>query len=109
MIDFIVKNYQFIALVVAALVDVILLLVAVCRKKVNPSLDEVLVSIPDFIRYAEEKFGSGNGDKKKDYVMGIALSLYKHITGFEVSKDSHIYKVISGTIENVLKTPQKKG
>ena len=39
MIDFIVKNYQFIALVVAALVDVVLLIVAVCSKKEKPVLN----------------------------------------------------------------------
>ena len=108
MIDFIKNNIEIIVLVAACIVDIVLFVMTIFKKKVNPSLDEVLVSIPEWVLAAEEKYGSGHGVEKKKYVMDLALSIYKHMTGLEVVVGSSIYRMISNTIEYVLKTPQKK-
>lgn len=108
-IDFIVENSELLILLAACLLDLILFLVGVFRKKVNPSVAEVVTKIPYFVSLAEDKFGSGQGLKKKEFVVEEACKLYEKMTDIYPNLRSAIRKVFSKAVEEVLETPQKKG
>lgn len=109
LITFIVENHQLIILVLACVLDVVLFLVGVFKKKADPSLNSVLSQLPYFILAAEKNFGSGHGEEKKGAVMSCALALYQSLTGVEIKDGSMIHKAISDAIEEILITPRKKG
>lgn len=108
MIDFIKSNIDIIVLVGACLVDIILFVMPILKKKSDPSLMAVIADIPSFVSSAEAKIGSGNGEKKKLYVLDLACRTYRHLTGVAVSKDSFVYRCFSRAIEDVLFAPHKK-
>ena len=107
--NFIKENYEIIILVGACLLDLILFLVGVFKKKKTTPLGEVISYVPTMIKVAELKFGSGHGAEKKKSVMEMALLLYHRLTGVEITADSYLGKEISSFIERVLETPTKKG
>lgn len=109
MIDFIVENYQFIALVGAGLIDVILLIVALCSKKEKPILNLISDMLPGFIKDAEVAIGSGNGEQKMEYVLSRIEEEYKKQTGCVLHLRGYLYRSFRNRIEDILGTPQKKG
>lgn len=108
MIDFIKNNIELIVLGAACLVDIILFLMTILKKKVNPSVDKVIAELPGFISFAEDAIKPGQGEQKKTLVLKKAWCLYKQLTGISLSVDSSIMKLFSRKIEEILETPQKK-
>lgn len=107
--SFIVEHYRLMLIGLWILVEVIFGVVLLIRKnKSNDPLYAVLCGLPRFITYAENKFGAGHGDQKKQCVMSYALNLFKDLTGIELVKGSQYFRIISELIEEILKTPQKK-
>lgn len=104
-----VENYELVILIAACILDLVLFLFGVFKKKVNDPLKEVLTRVPYLVSAAERAFGSGHGQEKKRLVIDTCISLYKKLTGLEVREGSEVFKFIDGTIESVLETPQKKG
>lgn len=98
--------YLILWLVLEVIFGVLLLLKKSCS---NEPLHVVVEALPKLIDIAEDKFGAGTGLRKKLFVLDAAVALFKKYTGIEVSKESEIYKVFSSKIEEILKTPQKKG
>lgn len=107
-INFIVENHEILILLAACLLDVVLFLVGVFRRKTDPSLNSVLKELPRLIFHAECKFGAGHGEEKKKYVLDVALKLYKNWTGFDISEKSFAYHVLGEAVEEILCTPEKK-
>lgn len=108
-IAFIIENKELLILAAACLLDLILFLVGVLRKKKTTPLGEVIIGIPSMIKLVEDKFGPGNGESKKETVMYMALALYKQLTGVDITANSYLGKEISSFIERCLETPTKKG
>ena len=108
-ISFISEHYEAVILAAACLLDVILFLVGIFKKKKNIPLDDVLVALPGAVALVESKIGSGNGELKKKYVLDMAKALFKESTGIELSDDSKTMKFFSSFVEEILKTPTKKG
>lgn len=106
--EFIVENYQLIILVCACLLDVLLFVLGIKKKKGFSPLNEVIAALPKMIYKAEKQYGAGNGSSKKLMVLDLALNLYKEITGVDVDYKSWIADDISSQIEMILRTPQKK-
>lgn len=107
--SFIVDHYRLILIGLWILIEVIFGVCVLLRKsKSNEPLHAVISQLPKFIIYAENKFGAGNGDVKKAFVLSHALSLFKDFTGIELKSDCSLVKVISEKIEEILKTPSKK-
>lgn len=71
-------------------------------------LKDVLNILPSYIRDVECE---GHGDEKKKKVVRNSLSLLERRLGRNLSIRENRYaeKAISGQVENVLSTPQKKG
>lgn len=108
-LHFIKENYEVIILVGACLLDLVLFLVGVLKKKKTTPLGQVVQVLPIMIRKAEEKLGSGNGALKKQFVMDAALNFYQRLTGVALTDDSCLADEISHAIEEILSTPTKKG
>lgn len=108
-ISFIVENHNLLILLAACLLDVILFLCGVFKKKRNISLEEILLRVPHLVFLAEQRFGKGNGDLKKKTVLGILVDMYEVDTGVKVLPGSSVYAAFEHQIEKVLETPQKKG
>lgn len=109
MLDFLRENYQLLILAFVSLVDLVLFLFALCKKKVDPSINTIIARLPSFICLAEQKLGAGMGKEKKQFVLEMACSLYKTLTGLAIEEGSSIYSIFSGAIETILSTPIKKG
>lgn len=108
-INFIVENYQLLLIVLQALLEVVIFLTVLIKKKDNPALDMVLRELPNLISKAELKFGAGSGETKLGYVVMVASQLYEKLTGLALQGDCAIVKKIKQCVEDILKTPQKKG
>lgn len=108
-IAFITEYHQLILMVLSALLEFIVFLVVLTRKKDNPALDMVLRELPNLISKAELKFGAGSGETKLGYVVMVASQLYEKLTGLTLQGDCAIVKKIKQCVEDILKTPQKKG
>lgn len=95
---FLVDNWRLILEAILVLASFILFIF----KKKNILIDESLTGLLcDLIDEAEEKFGSGHGKEKKDFVMEYALKAKPLL---------HTYKsALSDRIEFLLTLPQKKG
>lgn len=106
---FISANYKWIC---AGIYAVILLLIIFLKKryKVIEVLKVVIQEIlPEAINMAEEKFGAGNGDKKKEYVLSLVFSLLaKEYDIDEIVIIEKYRPYIERQLENILSTPQKK-
>ena len=108
-LNFIKENYEIIILVGACLLDLILFLVGLLRKKTRPALDVVMTGAPIYIKYAEEFIGAGKGEEKKAFVMKYLCKTYKNLTGFDLVPGSVIYDDLDKFVEKILETPTKKG
>ena len=111
--DFILENYRLIILCGCAFLQLlwtfILSLIGNKKSKRNEPFYQVIAKLPSIISKVEELHGAGNGAEKKAIVLSLALSSYKVLTGIELSDDSKIARWIGEAIEEILKTPQKKG
>ena len=109
LIAFIVENKELLILGVACLLDLILFLVGVFRKRDRSVLDQVIYSLPVFITKSEELYGSGHGEDKLKYCLSLALDHYFVLSGVRLSETSVFAKVLIHQIESILETPTKKG
>ena len=108
-LHFIKENYDLIILIAACILDLVLFLVGVFKKRKNSTLEDVFHMIPAAIYKTEEVVGAGNGEKKKRLVMDLACKWYKELTGVELVEGSRYWNTISEFVEEVLITPTKKG
>lgn len=108
-LSWIVENYELLILVGACLLDVVLFLVGVFRKKYDPDKNSIVAKLPDLISLAEVQFGAGHGELKKQMVLDLAVKTYKMWTGVELQPGSNVYGYFEHMIEEILRTPQKKG
>ena len=99
MIDFLVNNWHWLLCLVLCLVE---LLLVIFKKsiKFDTVREKIMAFLPVCISLAEEVIGSGNGSKKKDYV----IALIKSSLDLKDDYDSFI----SSAIESILSTPTKK-
>ena len=109
--EFILENYELLILVGACILDVVLFIFGVLKRKKcsTQPLESVLFALPTFINDVEKEVGAGNGESKKLRVVNEALNFYWYLTGLKVSQTSYIAQRISEEIEKILSTPQKKG
>ena len=105
-LKFIVEHWYLMLWIVLEVIFGVLLLLK--KSKSCEPLHAVISALPDFILFAENKFGAGHGVEKKAFVLYLAVSRFKDYTGIELSRESGIYKVIDRKIEDILKTPMKK-
>lgn len=107
--DFIKTNYKWIA---AALYALILFLILVFKKKVKViDVVRTIISelLPDCIVKAETRFGSGNGDEKKAYVIQLICKAISERFGIDEYEVFKLYcPFIEEMLENILATPKKK-
>lgn len=108
-INFIVENHEILILLAACLLDVVLFLVGVFKKKQKAPMDVVLTAVPYYIKAAEEFIGADKGQEKKDWVMKYLSKTYKNLTGVELLPGSVLFEDLSKFVEKVLETPTKKG
>ena len=104
-IDFIVEHYELLILLAACLLDVILFLCGVFKKKKKEPLAFVVESLPDLINLAEKS--GGLGSEKLCFVVETAKEMMYKAIGCKPS-DVDI-KLIEELVEKILSTPQKKG
>ena len=107
--DFILGYYKELIVLGCFFLEFLLSLVALIKKqkKQSPLILDIISSLPKFISSAEKYIGSGNGSKKKDFVLQCIAGEFKRLTGEDI--DAHTLEVASIFIEEILKTPQKKG
>lgn len=109
-LEFIIQNYQFFLTIFVLLLT---FFVSIFRKKIKVSddtLGRVITTLPMLICEVEKSMKAEKcGTSKKARVMDLALDVYKHLTGVELTYDSFIANQISNAIEDILATPQKKG
>lgn len=98
--------------IVAAIVMIFSIILQCFKKKPVKVVDTVkewiLELLPFFIREAEEKFASGQGVNKKEYVISkMSASLIQNFGLSDELLDNY-KKFISSMIEAILWAPQKK-
>lgn len=103
---FIMEHWMFCSSIALEVVFGVLLLLK--KGKCNEPLLSVVSSLPRFIVFAENKFGSGHGEEKKKYVMELAIDYFKDLTGVDIKDKSSLVTYLSSKIEDILKTPLKK-
>ena len=108
-LSWIVEHYELLILVGACLLDIVLFLFGVFKKKSQSPLDIVLKAAPYYIRAAEEFIGAEKGADKKAFVMKYLLKTYKNLTGVDLGEHSVTYDELDRFVEDILRTPQKKG
>lgn len=108
-IDFIVENHTVLLVSLSALLEFVVFFIVLLKKKDNPALDMVIRELPNLIYKAEIKFGAGSGETKLGYVLMVALQLYEKLTGVHLVEGCAIEKRLKQCVEEILKTPQKKG
>lgn len=103
------SNYELVILIAACVLDLVLFLFGVFKKKNQSPLDVVLKAAPYYIRAAEEFIGPDKGLDKKAFVMKYLIKTYKNLTGVDLVEKSVIYEDLDKFVEDILNTPQKKG
>lgn len=106
-LPFILENWRFL---LEILLSVVLLLIAIFKKKVKVNIpDNVWIMLPGFIKEAEEEFGPGTGTQKLQFVIKKVLQYINVNTGISLSTLNNLVPQIVEQIEEILKTPTKKG
>lgn len=107
--SFIQANYKWI---IAAIYALILLVIVILKKKVKIiDVVKTIISevLPDCIIQAETKFGAGNGDEKKAYVIQLICKTISERFGIDEFEVFKLYRpFIESMLENILSTPKKK-
>lgn len=98
-IEFIQNNWQFIVLVVVAILELVVALIR-RRSKVEIYDDSATSELLDLIIKAESQYGSGHGSDKLAFVLSTYLEKHPGLKGYE--------SIIQNIIERILKTPQRK-
>lgn len=103
-------NFQTISLICLAGLDLLIFLITLiinCKKgKISIKGTDILEKIPEFIAYAENILGAGNGERK----LGLVITLVKDFVVQAGGKLADIdFDKIRSYIESILATPQKKG
>lgn len=104
---FLKDNWSFLVEVVLTLV---VLLIAIFKKKVSVKCPEVLYSlIPLWVSQAEEMFpGEKTGSQKLRYVVENAWKYLEDNLGFTVSSCRSVTKAVVEQVEQILSCPTKK-
>ena len=102
MIEFF-QNYWKLLLALALFVTELLVIILKRNKVVDSAYSLTLEWLPDAISSAEKIFGSGEGDKKFNWVLSVAKAYYLSVGG---TRD--ITSMLEVAIENILATPEKK-
>lgn len=106
LLEFLKQHYKLIIYSCLLLFSIILLIVRKRPNKIIDTIAEKLYSLlPLFIRYAEDKFGSGYGSDKKSYVLDLVKEWFS-AEGLEFT--DYYFKLASMFIEEILNTPEKK-
>lgn len=103
------ENWKYLVVAASTILEIILILVSITkgRKDVFKQLLEVL---PDYIYEAEKAFAQGNGKEKLTYVVQKSLDFLVSLTNWNKSRVVRVYtNAIIAAVENILKTPEKKG
>lgn len=100
LVDFLIENWKLISILVLLVVDFILLLFR--RNKTQIYDSSAYSHLLTLVNEAEEKFGSGHGEEKLQYV----LDGYFALTG--IKDDSWNRSSVRILIERILSAPQKK-
>lgn len=96
-LNFIVKNWQFISASLVIILEFVLLLIK--RGKTISIPEGFTRLIIELCSVAEKEYGAGNGDKKFQYVFEAVKKLYPTINR----------QAVKECVELILETPQKKG
>ena len=105
--EFLFAYYKEIIVVAVFILEFVSSLILLIKKsKKEPSTTSIfLAALPDLINKAEIVFGSGNGDKKKQYVIDAITRI---MAGYGLDEDKILMKKINSQIECILSTPTKK-
>ena len=106
MLDFLISNWRWIAVVLIELISFIILLL---KKRItiqDSKYREILLKIPGLISQAEKLSPSGNGKEKFDFVFVTVIDLLKSEYGDSLTK--MFSDTVSSFIESILECPQKK-
>lgn len=103
----ILKDYYYLIGLIIGLFNlslcIIFLILGRKKESVLAFIDKVL---PGFINQAEKNIGSGNGEAKFKYVLGLVATALDSV--YKI-KDFGVYEnYIKSGIETILSTPQKK-
>lgn len=107
--EFFIENYNW----MFSALFCILSLIAVILKKVKVNMqdtdfEKVLSLLPSLIIKAEK--GLVGGEKKKSFVLSMALTYLCELSGKSIDEVSEIYsRRLDEAIEDILMTPVKKG
>lgn len=96
-VDFIRDNWQFISSAILALLTIIAMIIK--KKPVNKYVDDFYGELVSLIQAAESTYGNGFGADKKKFVLSTFMARHP---------DYDVY-CVSDAIEDILKSPQKKG
>lgn len=107
--EFLVQNWYYLALILIALCNMILLIFKKLKiTQVDNIFTKLLEVLPIMIRKAEET--GLDGKTKLSFVLDLALDWLKDYTGKErVELRSEYYDRLISCVENILSTPEKKG
>lgn len=107
MIQFL-QDYWFVVVsLVLALAELLILILKKNKVSVvDTAFQGVLEKLPLVINFAEYLFGSGNGEKKKEWCLNFLIDFYKSLGGKD--QDEYVKVLICDALEQVLSTPQKK-
>lgn len=109
MIDFIQENSELITMVLLLVVELVIFLFRIFRKKESPVLNILSDMLPGWIKDAEVQFPVGNGERKRQYVLEQVEKYYEKLTGSKIKLTGILYRSFVNRIEDILGTPQKKG
>lgn len=115
LVQFFRDNWQFISTAIVALLTIIF---GLLRKKTTIEgsfIEQVYSKAIYLINEAEKIFASGQGEKKKEFVIGCLKENYPNLSKLfdsykkaAWSNEPDSSDVYSWIIENILSTPQKK-
>lgn len=111
MIDFILKHWVLIIVVLTAIFEIAASLVVIIKEPKNKRLQkvqEMFSKIPSFINQAEACLTGAS--QKKVFVVKRCINFLADALGWKECKVEKLYlSDISNAIEDTLSTPQKKG
>lgn len=107
--DFIIDNYQLLIYLVLFILELLLSIILMCKKKSDPAVQEILLELPRYIEVVEKQIGAGCGDQKLNLVLHLVRGNYEKLTGCVFKPGSTLEKFFVAAIESILSTPQKKG
>lgn len=103
--DFLIQNWYYLALIVIALVNMLLLIFRRAKAVSEDTIfEQLLETLPTMIRSVEDK--GLTGEEKKSLVVSMATTW---LNRFNYKITASIVSRIGDCVENILSTPEKKG